>query len=49
MTNQHTNMKDERQSEYIKRVVDFAKYMQKEYIEEEGGQMSVDKCWRPQC
>lgn len=25
MTNQHTNMKDERQSEYIKRVVDFAK------------------------
>ncbi len=32
-------MKDERQSEYIKRVVDFAKYMQKEYIEEDG-----DKC-----
>lgn len=26
-------MKDERQSEYIKRVVDFAKYMQKEYID----------------
>lgn len=39
MTNQHTNMKDERQSEYIKRVVDFAKYMQKEYIDESG-----DKC-----
>lgn len=39
MTNQHTNMKDERQSEYIKRVVDFAKYMQKEYIGESG-----DKC-----
>jgi hypothetical protein len=32
-------MKDERQSEYIKRVVDFAKYMQKEYIDESG-----DKC-----
>lgn len=39
MTNQYTNMKDERQSEYIKRVVDFAKYMQKEYIDESG-----DKC-----
>lgn len=39
MTNQHTNMKDERQSEYIKIVVDFAKYMQKEYIDESG-----DKC-----
>ena len=39
MTNQHTNMKDERQSEYIKRVVDFAKYMRKEYIDEDG-----DKC-----
>ena len=39
MTNQHTNMKDERYSEYIKRVVDFAKYMQKEYIDESG-----DKC-----
>ena len=35
MTNQHTNMKDERQSEYIKRVVDFAKYMQKEYIDDD--------------
>ena len=32
-------MKDNKYSEYIKRVVDFAKYMQKEYIEEDG-----DKC-----
>lgn len=32
-------MKDNKYSEYIKRVVDFAKYMQKEYIDEDG-----DKC-----
>lgn len=32
-------MKDNKYSEYIKRVVDFAKYMQKEYIDESG-----DKC-----
>lgn len=51
MTNQYTNMKDERQSEYIKRVVDFAKYMQKEYIDEDenkcllisAGDRNVDK------